>query len=164
MNLGMFWPKIETGKFSLTMTKNCEPLFEQTLTRPQETLKFELPQPTGSFSFQPSIPVEGSWMIGSTNLGVDNFIIIITEEINKFELYKDPFHQFSITELKDEHEEILGFSDISPKHLQDKIMGLRVSKPYQKLSTEKGQTDAYNMLLMIVLNLHLVTLKAALEL
>ena len=35
-------------------------------------------------------------------------------------MYTALFDEFSFTKLKDELEEILGFSDISPEHLQDK--------------------------------------------
>ena len=40
--------------------------------------------------FKPPIPIEGSWMIGLTDLEVYNSIFNITEENKKFELYKIP--------------------------------------------------------------------------
>ena len=67
----------------------------------------------------------------------------LTDENCKFELYTDFYHEFSFTELKDELQEILGISDISPEHLQDKILGPRVFKAYRKPSSEKRQTDGY---------------------
>ena len=47
-----------------------------------------------------------------------SFFFIIAEENNKLELYSEYFDEFSFTELKDELEEILSFSDITPSHLQ----------------------------------------------
>ena len=58
------------------------------------------------------------------------------EENNKFEPYAFLFGEFSFTELKDEPEEILGTSDISHEHLDDKIMGPRISTAYYNLSSE----------------------------
>ena len=54
----------------------------------------------------------------------------------------------SFTEFTDELEEILGFSDISPEHLQHKIVGSPIIKTYRKLASEKEQTDVYNMFSM----------------
>ena len=55
-------------------------------------------------------------MIGLVNLEVYNSIFIKTEENNKFELCTDIFDEFSFEELKDELEEILSISDITPSH------------------------------------------------
>ena len=52
----MFRPKNETDLL-LSITKNGETLFEQTHTKPQETLDFKLTQPRETFSFRPSINV-----------------------------------------------------------------------------------------------------------
>ena len=56
-------------------------------------------------------------MIGLTSLEVYNSIFNITEENNKFELYSDVFEEFFFTEIKDELEEILNISNITPYHL-----------------------------------------------
>ena len=87
-------------------------------------------------------------MIGLPSLDVYYSIFDITEKNNKLELYTDFFVELWFTELKDDVEEILGLSDISPQHLQHKIMRPRNFKAYQKFSSEKKQTDAYIMLLM----------------
>ena len=55
------------------------------------------------------------------SLGVHNSVFNIIEELNKFEMYTNSFDELSFTELKDELEEILDVSNISHKHLQDKI-------------------------------------------
>ena len=43
-----------------------------------------------TFHFKPPIPIEGSWMIGLTDLEVYNSIFNTTEENIKFEFYKFP--------------------------------------------------------------------------
>ena len=88
MNLNMIRPKNQTEDLLLSITKNCETLIEQTHTKPQETLEFKLTKPKETFHFKPPIQVERDWMIGLTDLEVYNSIFIITEENNKFELYK----------------------------------------------------------------------------
>ena len=45
--------------------------------------------------------------------------------------------------MKDDLEGILGISDVSPKHLQYEIVGPRIFKAKQKLSSETRETDAY---------------------
>ena len=71
-----------------------------------------------------------------------------TEENNKFEFYTDLFDVFSLLEIKDELGEILGISNITPNHLQDKTLGPRNVIAYRKISLEKRQTDGYFLLLM----------------
>ena len=51
-------------------------------------------------------------------LEVYNSIFKETEEKNKFQHYTDTFDEFSLEELKNELEEILNISDITPNHLQ----------------------------------------------
>ena len=43
-----------------------------------------------TFHFKPPIPIEGSWMIGLTDLEAYNSIFNITEENIKFKLFKFP--------------------------------------------------------------------------
>ena len=40
------------------------------------------------------------------------------------------------------------FSNFSPEHLQDKIVGPRINKAYKQLTSKKGQTDGYKNVLM----------------
>ena len=73
---------------------------------------------------------------------VDKFISLqiffnLPPSHNRFELYTDTFDEFSFTELKDELEEILGISNISPEQLQDKIIGPRKNSAYIKQKTKK---------------------------
>ena len=86
----MIRPKNETENLLLSITKNCETLIEQTHRKEEETLEFELIKPKETFHFNPPIQINGNWMIGLTDLEVYNSIFNITEENNKFELYKFP--------------------------------------------------------------------------
>ena len=88
-------------------------------------------------------------MMGLTSLEVHSFLFHIAQEIKNFKLYADLVDEFSLTELKDELEEILHFSDITPQLLQDKILGSRIIKAYKKLESPKGRSDGYIMLKMV---------------
>ena len=57
-------------------------------------------------------------MLGLTNLEVYNSTLSILEEIMQFELYTDPFDEFSFEKLKDELEETPKISHNTPYHLQ----------------------------------------------
>ena len=54
----------------------------------------------------------------------------------------------SFPELKDELDEILDISNITPEHLQEKIIEPRNISAYKKLEVEKRRTDGYYMLLV----------------
>ena len=86
-------------------------------------MEFELIKSRETFQFKPPIPIEGSCTIGLTSLEVNNSIFIITQENNKFELYTDSFGEFPFEELKDELEELLKISDITPSHVQHEKVG-----------------------------------------
>ena len=87
-------------------------------------------------------------MIGLTDLEVYNSIFNITEENNKFELYRDSSNKFRFKELKDELEEILNIPHISQDHLQDEILGPRNIDEFLKLSLEKKNSDGYMIILL----------------
>ena len=100
-----------------------------------------------TFHFTPSIQIQGSWMLGLVNLEVYNSIFNITEENNKFEIYRDTSTKFGFLELKDELEEILNISHITIEHLDDEILGPRIIDEFIKLSNEKKNTDGYMIIL-----------------
>ena len=72
----------------------------------------------------------------------------ITEENNKFDIYRDTSKKFGFLVLKDELEEILNISHITPEHLQDEVLGPRIIDEYYKLSNEKKNSDGYMILLL----------------
>ena len=90
MNLNMMQPKNQTEDYLLSIAKNCIVLIEQTHTKPQEVLEFKMIKPRQTFHFNPPIRIDGNWMIGLTDLEVYNSIFNITEENNKFQIYKFP--------------------------------------------------------------------------
>ena len=144
----MIRPKNETENLLLSITEKCEKLVEQTQKKPQETLEFKMIKPRETFHFKPSVQIKGDWMIGLTDLEVYNAIFNITEENNKFEIYRDTTNKFGFLELKDELEEILNISHITNEHLDDKILGPRIVDEYIKLSNEKKNSDGYMSLLL----------------
>ena len=90
MNLKMIRYKNDTEDLSLSITKNCEALIEQTHRKEEETFEFKMTKPREIFRFSPPMSIERSWMIELTDLEVYNSIFHITENINKFQLYTDP--------------------------------------------------------------------------
>ena len=143
----MIRPKNQTEDLLLSITKNCEMLIEQTHRKAEETLEFKMNKSRETFPFQPSIQIQGDWMIGLTDLEVYNSIVNITEKNNKFEIYRDTSNKFGFLELKDELEEILNISHITIEHLDDEILGPRIIDEFIKLSNEKKNTDGYLILL-----------------
>ena len=144
----MIRPKNDTEDLLFSITNNCETLIEQTHAKAEETLKFKLTKPTETFSFNPTIPIEGSWMLGLTSLEVYNSTFNITEKNNKFELYTDTFEESSFEELKDEIEQILNISDITPYHLQHEKIGPRIIEAYKKLRSEKSSAVGYIIIIL----------------
>ena len=147
MNLNMIQPKNQTEDFLLSITKNCETLIKQTHRKAEEKLEFKMSKPRETFHFKPPIQIQGDWMIGSINLEVHNSIFNITEENNKFELYRDTSAKFGFLELKDEIEEILNIPHITNEHLDDEIIGPHIIDEFIKLSNEKKISDGYMILL-----------------
>ena len=144
MNVNMIRPKNETQDLLLSITKNCETLIEQTHTKPQETLEFKMTKPRETFHFNPPISIQGSWTIGCTSLEVYNSIFNITEENNKFELYKFP-HQIiggvSCEKVKDEIEKDLDISDITATDLQDEIIDPIILEQCRNQVTKRMKVD-----------------------
>ena len=57
-------------------------------------------------------------MIRLITIEVYNSLFNLTKENIEFDIYTDNFHKLSFAELKDEPEQILSISDITPSHLQ----------------------------------------------
>ena len=134
MNLNMIRPKTQTEDLLLSITKNCVTLVEQTHTKPQETLEFKMIKPRETFHFKPPIQVKGDWMIGSVDLEVYNSIYNITEENNKFELYKFPDEKaggVTYEKVRDEIEKDLDISDITATDLQDDLIAPIIIEEYR---------------------------------
>ena len=148
MNLNMIKPKNETEDLLLSITKNCETLIEQTRRKAEQTLEFNMNKSKETFHFSQPIQIQGNWMIGLIDLEVYNSIFNITEEKNKFEIYRDTPTKFQFLDLKDELEEILGIQHITTEHLLDDDTASRIIDEYHKLSQEKKNSDGYTIFLL----------------
>ena len=118
----MIRPKNETEDLLLSITKNRQTLIEQTHRKAEETLEFEMTKPKETFHFKPPISIKGSWMIGLTDLEVYSSSFNITEENDKFELYKFPEDKIgglSYIKVRDEIEKDLDIEDITEADLQN---------------------------------------------
>ena len=137
--------KYQTEDLLLSITKNCETLIDQT-HRKAETLEFKMIKPRETFHFKPPIQVKGDWMIGLVDLEVYNSIFNITEENNKFQLYKFPDEKsggISYTKVRDEIERDLDISDITAADLQDDIVAPFIIEEYKKQVTKRMEDDKY---------------------
>ena len=152
MNLNMIRPKNETEDLLLSITKNCETLIEQTHRKAEETLEFKMLKSKETFHFKPPIHVKGDWMIGLTDLEVYNSIFNITEENNKFELYKFPDEKaggVTYEKVRDEIERDLDISDITDADLQDDIIAPIIIEEYKKQVTKRMNDEQYMNILAI---------------
>ena len=148
----MIRPKNQTEDLLLSITKNCERLIEQTHTKPQETLEFKMVKPRETFLFKPPIQIKGDWMIGLTDLEVYNSIFNITEENNKFELYKFPDEKaggVTYEKVRDEIQKDLGIEDITAEDLQDDIIAPIIIEEYKEQVTKRMNDDQYMNILAI---------------
>ena len=148
----MIRPKNETQDLLLSITKNCETLIEQTHTKPQETLEFKMIKPRETFHFKPPIQVKGDWMIGLTDLEVYNSIFIITEENNKFQLYKFPDEKaggVTYEKVRDEIEKDLDIEDITAEDLEDDIIAPIIIEEHNEQVTKRMNDEQYMNILAI---------------
>ena len=105
-----------------------------------------------TFHFKPPIQVKGDWMIGLTDLEVYDSIFNITEENNKFELYKFPDEKaggVTYEKVRDEIEKDLDISDITAADLQDDIIGPIVIEEYREQVIKKMKDEQYVNILAI---------------
>ena len=146
----MFKPKNETEDLLLSITKNCKTLINQTHKKAEETLEFKLVKSRESFSFNPPIKIEGSWMIGLINLEVYNSIFNITNKNNKFELYSENIQdveEITFENSKDLIAKNLDVSNIEDNDLLDDMIGDIIVEEYRKIYLEKVKEDGHTVLL-----------------
>ena len=152
MNLNIIRPKTQTEDLLLSITKNCETLIEQTHRKAEETLEFKMVKPRETFHFKPPIQIKGDWMIGLTDLEVYNSIFNITEENNKFQLYKFPDEKaggVTYEKVRDEIEKDLDIEDNTPADLQDDIIGPNIIEEYNEQVTKRMNDEQYMNILAI---------------
>ena len=110
-------------------------MIDKTHRKAEETLEFKMTRHKETLTFKPPISIEGSWMIGLTDREVYNSNFNITEENNKFELYKFPDEKaggLSYTKVRDEIEKDLDIEDITPADLQGEIIAPIVIEEYKE--------------------------------
>ena len=146
MKLNMIRPKNETEDLLLSITKNCQTLIEQTHRKAEETLEFKMIKPRETFQFNAPVQIKGDWMIALTDLEVYNSIFIITEENNKFELYKFPEEKnggITYEKVRDENEKDLDISDNTATDLQDDIIAPIIIEEYKEQVTKRMKDAGY---------------------
>ena len=152
MNLNTIRPKTQTEDFLLSVTKNCETLNKQTHRKAEETLEFKMIKPRETFHFRPPILIKGDWMLGLTDLEVYNSIFNITEENNKFDLYRLPDEKaggVTYEKVRDEIEKDLDIEDITAAVLQDDIIAPIIIEEYKEQVTKRMNDEQYKKILAI---------------
>ena len=148
----MIRPKNETENLLLSITKICETQIQQTHRKPEETLQFKMTKPRETFHLKPPIQVGGDWIIGLVDLEVYNSIFNITEENNKFKLYKFPDEKaggISYTKVRGEIERDLDIEYITAADLQDDIIGPIIIEEYREKVTKRMKDEQYMNILAI---------------
>ena len=104
------------------------------------------------FHFSPPIQVKGDWMNGLVDLEVYNSIFNITEENNKFDLYKFPDEKaggVTYEKVRDEIEKDLEIEDITATNLQDEIIAPIIIEEYKEQVTKTMKDEQYMNILSI---------------
>ena len=90
----------------LLIKKHTDTLIEQTKTKPQETLEFEMDKQMQTFSFNPPINLieEIKWLLAVSSFECTNSVFRITNENNSFSIiipghYEDKFAEKTINDL-----------------------------------------------------------------
>ena len=109
-------------------------------------------KPRETFHFKPPIQVKGDLMIGLVDLEVYKSIFNLTEENNKFDLYKFPDEKsggISYIKVKNEIEKYLDIEDITAAGLQDDILGPIIVEEYKEQVTKRMKNEQYMNILAI---------------
>ena len=107
-------------------------------------------KPRQTFHFNPPILIKGDWMLGLVDLEVYNSIFKITEENNKFELYKFPDEKaggVTYEKVRDEIEKDLDIEDITATDLQDDLIDPIIIENYREQVTKRKKDDKYMKIL-----------------
>ena len=70
----------------MSIAKSNQEIVENTHSKPQETLEFEMTKQKESFSFDVPLDLPDQWMMGVTSLEVYNTVYNNTEKNNKFKI------------------------------------------------------------------------------
>ena len=86
MDLSTFVTYDKKESLLLNFAKSNQELVENTHSKPQETLEFEMTKQKESFSFDVPLQPNEKWMMGVTSLQVYNTVYNITNSNNKLEI------------------------------------------------------------------------------
>ena len=145
-NLNMIRPKNLKEDLLLSITEKCEMLIEQTLKKPEETLEIKMIKPREIFHFTPPVQIKGNWMIGLTDLEKYNSVINITEENNKFKLYKFPDEKsgaITYGKVRDEIERDLDISGFTAADLQYDLIAPSIIEEDKEQVTKRMKNKQY---------------------
>ena len=109
-------------------------------------------KPRETFHFNPTIQINGDWMIGSTDLEVQSSIFNITEENINFEngrFADEKSGGVSYKEVRDEIEKNLDISDITASDLEDDIIAPIITEEYREQVAKRTKDDGYMRILAI---------------
>ena len=86
MDLSNFVTYDKKESLLLSIAKSNIEIVENTHSKAQETLEFEMTKQKESFSFDVPLDLPEQWMMGVTSLEVYNTVYNITEKNNKFKI------------------------------------------------------------------------------
>ena len=125
-------PQKLTKQLSLLITKKTDKLIQQTQTKEQENLGFNLTKSRQSFSFDIVSRLDGGdWMLALTSLEVSDSTPFITNENYNFEKSRPvdkKEKRFSSEKMRNQGE------IFRPENLEDKLLGPVVIDNLKKLS------------------------------
>ena len=132
----------------LLFKKHTDTLFEQTKTKPQETLEFKTNKQTQPFSFNPPINLveEGKWLIAVSLFDCTNSVFIITNESNSFSIIIPSHYQNKSDEKTiDDLNKILELKSLELHVEEVKKRGnkLKIGDSEYKLSDFDTQKDRF---------------------
>ena len=116
----MIRTKTMTGELLLSVTKNCETLFEQTYGKSEETFESKVTNRRQAFHFNPVVEAKEDCMIGLTSVEVYISILNVNTTNIKFKLYKNPDGEtvsVSYEKVRNEIERYLDISNITATDL-----------------------------------------------
>ena len=103
-------------------------------------------KPREIIHFTPPIQTKEDWVLGLVNLEVYNSIFNITDENNKFDLYKFPDEKaggISYIKIRDEIEKDLDIKDNTATVLEDDIIGPIIIEEYKKQVSTRMKDGQY---------------------
>ena len=143
----MIQPKNETEDLWLSLSKNCKTLFEQTKSKPPETLEFtKNKKPRRTFHFNPPISIEGGWVIVLLSLEVYNSTFNKTGENKKMKLHKNLDEKsagVSYGKVRADIGRVLKISYITPIDLHEEIIGPNIIEDYREKVTKRRKNGKF---------------------